>query len=114
MIAAVSTLFDESSRPPAFTDESLALRFAEMHAHDLRYVAAWGKWVTWAGTHWRFDDTLFAFDQVRVICREAAVECNKGKLSSALASAKTVAAVERLAKSDRRLAATVDQWDADP
>ena len=31
-----------------------------------------------------------------------------------LASARTVAAVERLAKADRRLAATVDQWDADP
>jgi hypothetical protein len=28
-------------------------------------------------------------------------------------SAKTVAAVERLAKADRRLAATVSQWDAD-
>jgi len=31
-----------------------------------------------------------------------------------LASAKTVAAVERLAKSDRKLAATMDQWDCDP
>jgi hypothetical protein len=30
-----------------------------------------------------------------------------------LASAKTVYAVERLAKADRRLAATVDQWDSD-
>jgi len=31
-----------------------------------------------------------------------------------IASAKTVAAVERLAKSDRRIAATVAQWDSDP
>lgn len=30
-----------------------------------------------------------------------------------MASAKTVAAVERLSKADRRLAATVDQWDPD-
>jgi putative DNA primase/helicase len=30
------------------------------------------------------------------------------------ADAKIVAAVERLAKSDRRLAATVEQWDNDP
>ena len=29
-------------------------------------------------------------------------------------SAKTVAAVEMLARSDRRIAATVDQWDRDP
>ena len=61
-----------------------------------------------------YDDTLRAFDRVRKICREAAAECNKPKIASLLASAKTVAAVERLAKSDRRLAATVDQWDADP
>jgi putative DNA primase/helicase len=31
-----------------------------------------------------------------------------------LASAKTIAAIERLAKSDRRIAATTGQWDADP
>jgi putative DNA primase/helicase len=57
---------------------------------------------------------LRAFDLVRRLCREASVECNKHKAASILASAKTVAAVERLAKSDRRLAATADQWDSDP
>ena len=35
------------------------------------------------------------------------------RVQTALASAKTVAAVERLAKADRRLAATIAQWDAD-
>jgi putative DNA primase/helicase len=34
-------------------------------------------------------------------------------LKRQLLSAKTVAAVERLARSDQRLSATVDQWDAD-
>lgn len=48
------------------------------------------------------------------MCREAAAQCNKGKQASAIASAKTVYAIERLARSDRQLAATVDQWDADP
>jgi putative DNA primase/helicase len=48
------------------------------------------------------------------VCRYAAAQCNKAKTASAIASAKTVYAVERLARSDRRLAATVDQWDADP
>ncbi len=33
---------------------------------------------------------------------------------AAIASAKTVAAVERLARADRRIAATVEQWDIDP
>lgn len=100
--------------PPAFSDEALALRFAERHADDLRFVSAWGKWLSWTGTHWQFDDTLHAFDLAREICREAAASCNKAKVAGMLASAKTVAAVERLAKADRRIAATIDQWDADP
>ena len=36
---------EHDPRPPAFTDEPLALQFAELHADDLRYVAAWGKWL---------------------------------------------------------------------
>jgi putative DNA primase/helicase len=102
------------ARPPKFTDEALALRFAEIYAGNLRYVAAWGRWLSFDDVCWRFDDTLLAFDRARKICREAAAECNKAKTAAALASAKTVAAVVTLAKADRSLAATVDQWDADP
>jgi putative DNA primase/helicase len=103
----------DRARPPAFSDEALALRFAERHRNELRYVAAWSRWLFWDGARWIFDDTLGAFDRARRICREAASECNKPKLASAIASAKTVAAIERLAKADRRHAATADQWDAD-
>jgi putative DNA primase/helicase len=99
---------------PPFSDEALALRFAAQNAGTLRYVAAWSRWLIWTDTHWQLDETLKAFDLSRDVCRAAAGECNKQKLSSAIASAKTVAAVERLAKADRRIAATVDQWDADP
>jgi putative DNA primase/helicase len=105
---------DADRVPPAFTDEALALRFAEDHADDLRYVATWGRWVSWDGTRWQVDDTLQAFDEARKVCRAAASECNKPRIAAVLASAKTVAAVERLAKSDRRIAATASQWDADP
>jgi len=68
----------------------------------------------WNGQHWCFDDTLNVFDRVRHICREAASEADKRRIQMAVASAKTVAAVERLSRTDRRLAATTDQWDADP
>ncbi len=101
------------ARPPAFSDEALALRFAETHGNGLRYVAALGRWLSFDGICRRNDDTLLAFDRARKICRDAAAECNKPKIASTLASAKTVAAVERLAKADRRLAGTLDQWDAD-
>jgi len=63
---------------------------------------------------WEFDETLAAFDKSRAICREAAADCNKSKIAVALASGKTVAAVDKLAKADRRIAATIDQWDAGP
>jgi putative DNA primase/helicase len=104
----------EGTRPPPFTDEALALRFAETHSDDLRYVATLGKWFVWTGQQWKQDETLRAFDLARKVCRQTSAECNKGKLAQSLASAKTVAAVERLSKADRRLAATIDQFDADP
>jgi len=104
----------DAQRPPAFTDEALALRFAELHAADLRYVAAASKWFVYTGQQWRADDTMFAINQARMVCRKASADCNKGRVAGVLASAKTVFAVERLAKADRRLAATMDQWDRDP
>jgi putative DNA primase/helicase len=102
------------ARPPAFSDDSLAWRYADRHAADLRFVAKWGQWFRYDGRRWRQDDTLQAFDLARRICREASAECNgKEGEKAALASAKTVAAVERLARCDPRIAATTDQWDAD-
>jgi putative DNA primase/helicase len=104
---------EEERRPPEFSDESLALLFAAKHAPELRYIAVWGRWFEWIGTRWKADSTLRAFDLARVICRNASAEANKPKVAALVASAKTVSAVERLAKADRRLAATVEQWDAD-
>jgi putative DNA primase/helicase len=101
-------------RPPEFTDEALALAFTAAHADRLRYVAGWGRWFIWTRSVWKADDTLRAFDLARAICRSASSLCGNAKVAVVVASAKTVAAVERLAKADRRHAATVDQWDADP
>ena len=87
---------NDDPRPPAYSDEALALRFAERHRDDLRFVARWSKWMTWDGRRWKEDDTLLGFDFARQICREVAAECNNPKVASTIASAKTVAAVERL------------------
>lgn len=112
--AAKQQLPEPDCQAPEFSDEALALQFSACHHERLRYVAAWNKWLIWDGQVWRSDDTLHAFDLARAICREAAVACGTRRLGPAIASAKAVAAVERLAKADRRHAATVDQWDADP
>ena len=105
----------DAARPPAFSDDALALRFAERHANDLRFVAAWNKWLSWTGKRWRFDDTLacFRLNPARSAARRRP-NATRARLAVALASAKTVAAVDKLAKADRRIAATIDQWDADP
>ena len=103
------------ARPPEFSDEALAQRFARLHGEGLRYIAAWSQWYAWTGARWELDSTLDAFDRARAICRAASSDTKiKPHIQTALASAKTVAAVERLAKADRRIAATVDQWDTDP
>jgi putative DNA primase/helicase len=102
--------------PPRFSEEALALRFSREYEGELRYVARWGRWMCWDGTHWREDDTLAVFDRCRAICRSASAECGDTKERAAMkiAAAQTVAATERLAQADRRHAAVVEQWDADP
>ena len=109
-----ATIEVADARPPEFSDEALAQRFAQRHVETLRYVAAWSHWYAWTGARWGMDTTLDAFDRARAVCRAASSEADKSNIKTALASAKTVTAVERLAKADRRLAATVEQWDADP
>jgi putative DNA primase/helicase len=107
---------DDIAQLPEFSDDALALRFADQHADELRYVAVWAKWMHYNEKVWRPDDTLDSYDRARAICRDAAVRAgrNTTRFAATLASAKTVAAIERLARSDRRLAATINQWDADP
>jgi len=102
--------------PPRFSEESLALRFSRLYADELRYVDGWGRWMCWDGMRWREDATLAVFDRCRAICRRASAECGDTKERAAvkIAAAQTVAAIERLARSDRRHAAIVEQWDADP
>jgi putative DNA primase/helicase len=99
---------------PAFSEEELALKFAASHASDLRYVAAWNRWLRWDGQLWRWDQTRDTFTLARAHCRSEAAKLNKPKEAKAMASARTRAAVVTLAGEDERLKATIDQWDADP
>jgi putative DNA primase/helicase len=102
----------EEALPPAYSEEALALQYAELHAEELRYVAAWRSWLWFDGTRWVKDATLQPFTLARELCRAASAECLL-PIRMKIASANTIAAVERLAKADMKLAATVDQWDVD-
>jgi putative DNA primase/helicase len=96
----------------AFSDDALALRYADKAHAERRYVAQWNKWFHWTGTHWAEDKTLKTFDEARHLCREKARGANDG--AKGIASARTIAAVVSLARVDHRLAATVEQWDVSP
>ena len=44
------------------------------------------------------DETLLGFDLARQVCPETLIACNNAKIATAIPSAKTVAAAERLAR----------------
>lgn len=104
----------EVDAPAQFADDTLALKFTGEYGADLRYTAAWSLWSVWNGSAWKADDTLSVFDLVRKVCRAESARCGNIPSAAKIASAQTVYAVERLARADRRHAATIEQWDADP
>jgi putative DNA primase/helicase len=95
-----------AKRLDGLSEDALALLFVAHHGTKLRFVARWGQWLQWTDVRWKEDDTLHVFDLVRDVCREALGNRARKKFD-----ARTVAAVEKLSKADRRVAATVDQWD---
>src|SRR5579872_435904 len=100
------------SFPTSFSDGELASRFSARHALDLRYTARLGRWNCWDAQRWAEDDTLAVYDLARDLCCEISTGCDLGRAHQ-IYSAQTIAAVERIARADRRHAAVIDQWDAD-
>jgi putative DNA primase/helicase len=102
---------------PELSEDCLALEFTAHYGRDLRFVAIWGRWLQWKdAVHWKFEDTLAAFDLARIIVRRHAVDlarANDDSRAIRLATAKTVAAIEHLARADRHHAEIVDRWDGD-
>jgi hypothetical protein len=100
--------------PAEFSEEALTLQFSAQHCDDWRYIALWGKWLQWAATRWRNEDTMRAFELARRICRRNSSQAAKisEPLARAVCRASTVAAIERLARADRRHAMRFNQYDA--
>ena len=97
---------------PPYSDAMLAARAMRDRGADMRHVAAWGRWLVWDEGRWKDDATLEAMRRIGATCIEAAGEAPK--LANGILSAKTIRAVESLARADARVAATTEQWDQDP
>ena len=114
-IAEVESVVNSIARYERFTDvgedrevakseDLLAMSFVDQ-GPQLRYVAQWGQWMRWKDSVWLRDNTLETFDQIRQHVR---IEEPKEPM---FLKAHVVSAVEKFARADRRIAATVDQWD---
>ena len=102
----------DDDAPVDLAEDDLAQRFIARETH-LRYVAPWKRWMLWTdGRVWQEDGTLSVFARARDYCRDEAATAGD-KRRRMLLAANTIAAIERLARSDRRAAATPEQFDAD-
>ena len=114
---SAATLVSEARRrgiavptiPP--TQDKLALLFAEQHGEALCFNHTRGCWQIWGGAAWSEETTDLAIDFARGLCRERARTVSKPEKLEEL---RFINAVERLARSDRRLAVTHDVWNQDP
>lgn len=113
---------DKNGIPIEFSEDSLSALFTERHKKTLAYCGAWTAWTRWNGAIWQLDDTGYALDQSRQICREKALEAeqrielaNKRKvIATTLSSRKCIANVEQIARSDPHHTVRPSQFDADP
>jgi putative DNA primase/helicase len=94
------------------SEDDIALSFADVHNAGIRYVDEWARWLEWRDGSWHVDKTISVFDLIRRHVRSYAGSL-PNQDARKLTNAKTVAAVEKLAKSDRRIAASADVWDGD-
>lgn len=106
------------------SDVGNAARFAAMHGHDLRFVAAWGRWLCWDGVRWQQDETGEVMRRAREVAmrvyREAAAEPDEmrrkvlSQHAVRLDSDAKLRAMLHLAESEPAMAVRGDVFDRDP
>jgi P4 family phage/plasmid primase-like protien len=129
----------ETDPPAKYSDLSLANRLITEHGLDLLYIKAEADWYVYSETEhrWKRDEKLFIFTLTKRLIVAAAqelyhevynaiiakkgdtpdgqAEARKAAKSAAasIATAAKVAAVEKMARSDPRVATTTDVFDSD-
>ena len=107
-----------------FTDVDNAARFSERCAGNLRYCAAWKKWLVWDGRRWEIDRTGNVNEQAKdVLCEMRKMIPLTDGTRYGVAYAKHVRrtcnkigfnAMIELAQTIRGIPVTAEQLDADP
>jgi putative DNA primase/helicase len=96
------------------SENALAQRFADQHCEGVLFAAKEGRWREWDGTRWCSDEKLHMMTLARAFCRQEAREGDVAPvLRRQLQSAKTIANVLQLAKSDPRIVTGPEHFDQD-
>ncbi len=111
-------------RARPLSDAGNAERLIDRHGADLRYVPAWGTWLTWSGTHWARDEdgeiVRRCTDTIRAMAdevRRAPDDKTAAKVAAHAMRCEAAArldAMERLARSHLDVVTGVDQLDDRP
>jgi hypothetical protein len=94
--------------PP--TEESLAREFVAIHGERWRFDHSVGKWFHWEGARWLQDDRRLVNHVMSDHLREAGKCCFKPQI----ANLRTARGMETFASSNKAIAVTAEDWDADP
>lgn len=111
-MSKVVTMPKRGEAPLPVTEDSLAVAFAMQHRERAMFDHHSGKWFLWGGQRWARSDTGIGVEMARELCRGYAIQ--DGALAGKLGKAAIIHGVESLARTDRLLAVTSDDFDRDP
>lgn len=97
------------------TDDGNALRLVDTHAETIRYVHERSTWLIWRDNRWVWDTDGEVSERARALARALPAESraeHRHRLYSL--SARGISATERLARTDRRVIASLGHLDARP
>lgn len=94
--------------------DNTALLLVDAHHDTIRYCPGRGTWLTWTGHRWASDDRELVREHARAIARRLPTGEGWDRYTKSALSAQGVGGVLRLAQSDPRVVAPVDQLDARP
>lgn len=98
---------------PEGSEDALAVDFVNTYNHLFRYTPGLG-WMRCMAEKWVRDELLTAYDCARQIARVGAILTPATAAKLRLASAKTIASIIAIAKTDPNLTLDAKEWDADP
>lgn len=96
------------------SDDALALMLSDRLEGEWLHLGATDTWLRWDGKRWAPEKTKKLWDVARRICRAAAGHCPTQHSAAGVSSKKTIYATALLAATDRRHAASTDEFDLNP